>query len=700
MICVIPFHPGDIARAIDLLEWCIQLGRCKAHDCLLVADAAVQWSDCLRAQELAQDCFKSVELICTDQPLLGWPSAANAMFLLSASHLASRRQPFFWCEPDCIPLRAGWLDDLERDYLLRGKPFLGALVRSTQVGLPPVSLGGCAVYPFDAAERLRAFCSGTRAWDVASAEAVVPFSSDTKLIHHFWGQPQLAPTFALHKTPESSINTFTLEHIRKDAAVFHRNKDGSLIRLLKQRDFSHLVEFKQADVVSLRRAGDIIILLPLLQVLSCRERRKIRLVVHEDFVPLLESVSYVEPVAWHGNWEEPLEAARLHGATNAQVFGKGLTPDTMLGNFAKLAWASLGYKWNRYAPLVLDQRNFARERKLVKNAFKTDRPKILVKLHGNSSPCGEQKFIAESIRAEFHDIAEIVWLDEVRAERVFDLVGLMDRASCMVTVDTATLWLAHASKCPIIQLVNNSPFGASPPRGNCLLRVPYSQTPSRWQEISRVIRSTICDSQNQDMVLAFSDFTPSDQDTKRRQDAAFQTWAMLNARLFSFRGIRSSKIIGDNRDMPFVRDMIEAAMVSGGESIVVISNNDIKVDGRLRQAIQMSCLNYGCWWSYRTENPGGVTDQGADLFAFTRCWWNSHQHLFPDFLLGYWWWDDVMVRLMRWSGCGEQERLYYHEPHRGVTVRLNSPGAMHNDRLANQWLREHDEERQKPDASL
>ena len=700
MILALPFCIKDVSQAIDLMGWIGQLGGCKSHDCLLVADAAVQWSECMHALALAREHFKSAELISTDEPLDGWPQAANAMFLKAAMHVAThQRQPFFVCEPDCIPLKSGWLDALEEAYGKCGRLFMGAFTRGTHPNYSEPVLAGCAVYPADAYQRLKDLFPCKRAWDVDTAPRVMPQAANTALIQHFFGQMDLPPTFAQSKTPQSTINTFTLEHLKPEAVVFHRNKDGTLLRLLKQKMFPEQSIPMEADVVSLRRAGDIVILLPLLREFSIQWGRPVRLVVHEDFVPLLESVSYVEPVAWAGDWESPLEAARIHKAGNAQVFGKGLKPDTMRGNFARLAWTALGQNWNRHLPLIFDRRDLEREKRLAEFAFRTDKPKILVKLHGHSSPFGEGPFIAEKLKAEFGD-AELVWLDDIRADFVFDLVGLMDRASCLVTADTVTLWLAHASKCPMVQFVNNSDFGGSPPRGNCLLRVKYSETLRRWTEISSVIRSALCIQQNQEMVLVFSDFLPPDPDTRRRQDEAYKTWPLLQARLFSFRGPRTSKAMRDSRAMPFVRDAIEAAMAAGSEDIIVVTNNDIKVDERLRQSILASCARLGCWWAYRVEKPYGQTDQGADLFAFTRCWWNCHKRLFPDFLLGYWWWDDVMVRLMRWSGCDEQERLYYHEPHKGALDRLNTTGAAYNNSLANKWLAEHDEERIKPNVHI
>jgi hypothetical protein len=60
---------------------------------------------------------------------------------------------------------------------------------------------------------------------------------NTNLIQHFWGKPNLAPTFVHERTERSPENTFTLANLRKEAVLFHRNKDGTLIRLLQDKLF-------------------------------------------------------------------------------------------------------------------------------------------------------------------------------------------------------------------------------------------------------------------------------------------------------------------------------------------------------------------------------------------------------------------------------------------------------------------------------
>lgn len=452
-----------------------------------------------------------------------------------------------------------------------------------------------------------------------------------------------------------------------------------------------------ADVVQLRRNGDILCIMPILLRTSHELGRPIRLVVHRDFAPLLDGVSYVTSVPWDGDWEDPIGASRALGGVNAQVFGRGLRPDTVKGNFAKLAWKQLGYEWNRHPPLLLDRRSKSREEQLAASLFKTQKPKLLVKMNGHSSPFHDAEGIRHQLQVDWADRMEVVNLDGVQAERLYDLCGLMDRAACLVSVDTSTVWLAHASKVPLVQFTNGTRFGASPPRGNCIFRTPYHEIRIHWPTIHRLIETTLLPDGGQGMVLVFSDFQPLDQDAQRRQSQAYETWLQFPAQRLPFAAKRNSHGIGDGRGMPFVRDMIEAAFQTG-QDICVITNNDIRFDPVLAGDILRSCAEFGCWWAYRTERSGGPTDQGADVFAFTRKWWTIHQHLFPDFLLGYWWWDDVMVRLMRWSGCLERSRLYYHEPHHGTEspTRQNTQGAKHNERLANEWLKLHDEDNKKP----
>lgn len=702
MVCVISTHAGDIQMSIRLMEWIAKLnGGPQDRTIYLIIDSGVSANDFVNLRKSTLNAFKDPVFEMVEIREQGWDKAPNAMFKEACACPCRQKSHWLYLEPDCVPLRKGWLEAIEAEYLRLGKPYMGDIYVSDKhpPGTQPQFMSGIAVYPATAFQEID--CDGPLAWDMKNQQHMISNGAHTDLIRHRYGEKNLPPTFVERIETNAAVNAFTPEMIRPQAVLFHRNKDGTLIELLDKKLFPppEPSDSGPADVVSLRRNGDIICLLPAMKAMSQLRNRKVRLVVHQDFAPLLDGVSYVEPVIWRGGWEEPLLAAAKHKAINAQVFGKGLAPDTIKENFAMLAWKKLGFNWSRHQPLLFDKRDYEREKRLAEATFKTDKPKILIKLHGFSSPFPNAKMMHDMINATFSDKAEIINLDNVTAHRIYDLIGLMDRSACMITVDTSAHWLAHASRVPLISFVNGYGFAASPPRGNQIQRVPYQESTAHVTTMLRLVGNCLTEQTNESMVLVHSSYTPADPDTRRRNETAKQTWPLLGAKVLPFHtpNHRSSANVGDSRRVPFVKDMIDTAF-NNHDGIVVITNNDIKFDPELAQDIRESCRDWGCWWSYRTEFKDGPTDNGADVFAMTRKWWSIHNHLMPDMLLGYWSWDDVLVRLMIWSGCHEQRRLYYHEAHPASAspTRTDAPGHRHNENLMQQWCKQHWERRQKP----
>jgi len=234
MQVVIPFHSGDAEQAADLLLWIEQLGGAPAHEALLMVDGGVRWDVVIDLITLANRVFRHVTVIALEDSIIGWPRGANALFLRAAEHCAGLNQPFLWLEPDCVPLAREWLDRIHGIY---GEGFLGHIYECNIPGLPRRLLSGVAVYPPSAYALIHPFVGNQPhlAWDVSAAEAILPTAKDSYLFHHFWGDKDLPPTFASSKTDQSPINTLTLDHLRKGAVLFHRNKDGTLRQLVAQK---------------------------------------------------------------------------------------------------------------------------------------------------------------------------------------------------------------------------------------------------------------------------------------------------------------------------------------------------------------------------------------------------------------------------------------------------------------------------------
>jgi hypothetical protein len=220
-VCVLPFCAADEHRFRVLLEWIAELGRVSAKAILVSPASARNDSMLLRAL----DAFADVEQIQTafDLPKEGWPVGANWSFLAAAEYCRRHNYDFWLNEPDAIPMRAGWFEAIRDEYRACGKPYMGFIEPGT--GDYPRHLTGNAAYHHSVFHHFRADKLGV-AWDIAMADVLTPLAHPTRLFHQEFGPLDHPPVF--HTVDD-------LRRIPKEAVVFHRNKDGSLIRVLREQ---------------------------------------------------------------------------------------------------------------------------------------------------------------------------------------------------------------------------------------------------------------------------------------------------------------------------------------------------------------------------------------------------------------------------------------------------------------------------------
>jgi hypothetical protein len=153
-------------------------------------------------------------------------------------------------------------------------------------------------------------------------------------------------------------------------------------------------------------------------------------------------------------------------------------------------WESAGGDFDKlFEPVIFDQRSPEREAKLVSEVFRNRRLKILLSLQksGSSSPFPFETEIYAMLRsaAALVDF-EVINISELKAHRIYDLLGLYDKAAMLITSDTATLHLASSSFVRYIALVANG-GGGSLPRGNCRLAVRYKDVPSSLDLLKQTV---------------------------------------------------------------------------------------------------------------------------------------------------------------------------------------------------------------------
>lgn len=488
----------DCALACDLLKWIGELGGCRNHDLLIVADAGTAFTGIVEAKTIAESCFRSVDVITNGTSVIGWVEGPKSLVLTMFRYLAEKNMAALMLDSDAIPLVPEWLDLIAKEYQTCGKSYMGHVFQCDQPGLPTLLMSPIAVYPPTAIELIPLIEKGHH-WDVSMTPGVIRKCHNTKLIQHLFGEINNPPTFAPKAIPGTS--TFAIESINPGVVVFHRNKDGTLIRLLRERRTGKIeVQPNRTHAAKvffqMGRYGDLILLLPAFREWAYRTGEQTIVVTSKEFGDVLDGVSYVKPIKLPHNWHlqtgEALNFARrmYPDIIRIQLHGVGMepaVPDT-LPSFSLSMWNRTGLLPQYHTlPLIFDRRSKEREAALIKRWVKPERKTLLVNFHGRTSPFADREQFIAVLCQRLGGKFEFVNTNEVQAHRIYDLLGLMDVAAGMITVDTATLHLAPASRMPYVALVRPDGQSGSVPKGNIKLTVGYNQAIHRVQEICDVM---------------------------------------------------------------------------------------------------------------------------------------------------------------------------------------------------------------------
>lgn len=279
--------------------------------------------------------------------------------------------------------------------------------------------------------------------------------------------------------------------------------------------------------IQLGRFGDIIIILPALREIANRTGMQPIVIVSTDYASVLDGVSYVKPHPVHWDWWSGVPAARklaaemygggivpqwwhdspegarlavegVEGATVLQCHGIGWGVDvSKWPNFQTSMWLRAGFTVEEMMtlPLVFDRRDAGREQVLVTAVSRVNpKPILLMNFLASSAPLPAHPEIYRVIQ-KFSSQFNIVDLGRIRATRIYDLLGLMDRAVGLVTVDTATMHLAYGSKVPFVAYTPNR-WSTGVPRGNCKLEIKYDDAIARTGELETQLNAWAADPGN------------------------------------------------------------------------------------------------------------------------------------------------------------------------------------------------------------
>jgi len=407
----------------------------------------------------------------------------------------------------------------------------------------------------------------------------------------------------------------------------------------------------------------------------------------------------------------------------AQIYGRGIVRRLDSPSFCMESWDSANspIPWGS-VPLTIDRRDRDREDRVIGMAgIKPGRPVVLMALGGNSSPYPYATFVRANLQRQIGGAFQVVDITDLRCERIYDLLGLYELATALITTDSAPLHLSAAVPgLPVIALATRWPtsWHGTPWRSNQRLRVYYDETLDRWEEILEACRTP---AGRPKIVHVWADFraeeTP-DEDTRRRMAVAHASWDLeakaapgVWTRLqFPADRRRTSREVGDSRPVPYILDFIDHALqlARDPDDIIAWSNSDVSFAPGLTGQVVDRCRRFGAAFTHRWDFERlaqpfvsaamirrGKFYPGSDAFFFTRRWWLEYGHDYPDMIMGREKNDEVFRQLIKLHAGTEAEieAAVYHEKHASFWESpehfATNPGNEYNRRLAAGWFKKH-----------
>lgn len=253
MNIVFSYHSGDCELALESAKAIVEQGpniRHKATICCTEGTPLLP-----QITEELKKVFPEVGRIIAQDGFNGWPLGPNQMFADASSHCYQYEDPWYFWEPDCVPMVEGWVDKLEEEFNKDTGKIMGRIIEG---GVAPSGktmyklIVGSAVYPAK-------FLNGCRIasnlanynlyfknnggipepWDVRCRWEFLQYGRDTPLIRAYWNscgyQRRGESIVFLAQNPEAhDVQSVTCPDrtVSSEAIVVHGCKDGSLHRMI------------------------------------------------------------------------------------------------------------------------------------------------------------------------------------------------------------------------------------------------------------------------------------------------------------------------------------------------------------------------------------------------------------------------------------------------------------------------------------
>lgn len=742
MLVVIPFCAKDEDVCVKQIEWSLKISGKDKRTALVVHDDTVTGHAVVTAAKRAFSSVEEFQYPKWPGKQTHWPIVQNHQFQETATFLYNKRngKPWFWWEPDCTPLKEGWLDALEREYNEGGKPFMGHIVSGDpfQNGKTIEWMTGCGIYPWNVIELSSSIMSCINVpWDVAGGSQILGKTHRANhLIQHVWERNGAPFSFRDRRDADSVLS--------KTAVVFHRCKDGSLIDALNGEPFGVTIARALKEkieecasaarklfavggktaVVQLGRYGDIANALPAVRMIGARTGAKPSVIVSKEFASILDGVKYCDAIPYEGHFSDlrggiDFAQCKFKDVIVGQVWGKDSPVEQKCSSYNMDNWERLGClsQWTDPTPPTFDNRDRKRERLLINSHVQiNEKPLMILSLSGGvTSKLEGGDVLSQKVKQAFGDMWRIVDIDTIMAERIYDVIGLMEIADAIVTSDTVWLHLANDVSTPVAAVLSQKgDWMQTVPRCNCTLMLKDT-SPSSENRLFKWIEDRQKSVENRLFIQVCEEHFPKPKRVKRAQS----TWRSLEATyrwkvVYASGYNRDARQIGEKRDLPFIKDVIQYGLDRcSHDDVLVFTNDDTILAPHTPDEINRTLAASVALSSNRSDLNSFVANLprephtshiGRDLMAFKASWLRRNIDMLPDYLIGICDWDIGMAAQIRWL-AGEEWSIktsstpmiscellpgsVFHEKHEPTWTDDRkgdvSPGLAHNRREVKRW---------------
>jgi hypothetical protein len=251
MNIVFAYHNGDAELALLSAKAITAFGINMRHKATVCAtnDSALLFDI---IEELKKS-FPEVGRIIAQDGYNGWPLGPNQMFSDAAAQCYAVNEPWMFWEPDCVPMKQGWADDLEAEFrkepAILGHQYEGGMATNGKNIYKMIV--GSAIYPPNFLD----FCPSARSldnynlayrsagtipepWDVRCRWNFMAIGRDCPLLRTYWKsvnyQWKDGKIVFFAEDPEAqAVQGVTCPDrvISSKAVVIHGCKDGSLHKM-------------------------------------------------------------------------------------------------------------------------------------------------------------------------------------------------------------------------------------------------------------------------------------------------------------------------------------------------------------------------------------------------------------------------------------------------------------------------------------